>query len=165
MAAFASRLPELQRLTESNDTKGLVSAINSVDGWKDLTSFTKWLSERANLSGKGAEATNAAAALNAFAALAENCIVVAEPYLCACLPIMLQAGGNKQAPVRSAAECAVSTTCRNMSANAARDVFKHLFHATEIENNWQTRVLALKMVASFGDHAPEQLGFALPRVI
>lgn len=30
---------------------------------------------------------------------------------------------------------------------------------------WQTRVAALKSVAGFGDHAPEQLGYALPLVI
>lgn len=34
-----------------------------------------------------------------------------------------------------------------------------------ISIRWQSRVAALRAIASFGDHAPEQLGFALPEVI
>jgi hypothetical protein len=34
-----------------------------------------------------------------------------------------------------------------------------------ISVRWQTRAAALKSIHSFGDHAPEQLGFALPEVI
>ena len=96
--------------------------------------------------------------------MAEGSIVVAEPYLCAQLPIMLNAAGNKQAPVRAAAEAAVTKICTKMSANAVREVLQFLFKAAEVEMNWQTRALALRMIASFGDHAPEQLGFALPEV-
>jgi len=90
---------------------------------------------------------------------------IAEPYLCANLSFALQAAGNKQAAVRAEAEKAVSQICKNMSANAVSEVLKYLFAATDVECNWQTRALALKMIASFGDHAPEQLGFALPEVI
>eukprot|EP01041_Mallomonas_annulata_P002265 gene2265-4408_t len=165
MAAFTDRLAELKGLTESNDSAKLVSLINAENGWKNLPGFTKWLAEVAVLTGKGAETTTSAAALNAFAALAENCIVAAEPYLCRYLPLMLQAAGSKQAPVRAAAEAAVTKTFGNMSAHASRGVFGYLFSASDIEMNWQTRVLALKMIASLGDHAPDQLGHGLPRVV
>jgi len=100
-----------------------------------------------------------------LSALANDCMPIAEPYLCANLSFALQAAGNKQAAVRAEAEKAVSQICKNMSANAVSEVLKYLFAATDVECNWQTRALALKMIASFGDHAPEQLGFALPEVI
>ena len=44
-------------------------------------------------------------------------------------------------------------------------VLDHLFKATEQENDWNTRVSALNVIASFGNYAPEQLGYSLPRVV
>jgi len=164
MAAFTDNLSELKTLTEGEKFSEMAALLSKADGWKNLPSFSKWLSEKAGLTGKG-DAGSASKALTAFAYLAENCTLIAEPYLCEYLPIMLQAGGNKQAPVRTAAESAVTKTCGNMSSNAVRCVLGHLFAAAEIEMNWQTRVLALKALAAFGDHAPEQLGFALPQVV
>lgn len=40
-----------------------------------------------------------------------------------------------------------------------------LFKGSEVGNAWQSRALALKAIASLADHAPEQLGAALPEVL
>ena len=50
------------------------------------------------------------------------------------------------------------------SPNATRDILPSLFKASEVGNPWQSRALALKVIASLADHAPEQLGAALPEV-
>jgi elongation factor 3 len=52
-----------------------------------------------------------------------------------------------------------------MNENSVRIVLPHLFKASQVGVAWQTRALALKSIASFSDHAPDQLGFALPEVI
>eukprot|EP00607_Mallomonas_marina_P007974 CAMPEP_0182416988 /NCGR_PEP_ID=MMETSP1167-20130531/1422_1 /TAXON_ID=2988 /ORGANISM="Mallomonas Sp, Strain CCMP3275" /LENGTH=1038 /DNA_ID=CAMNT_0024590237 /DNA_START=63 /DNA_END=3179 /DNA_ORIENTATION=+ len=164
MAAFTDRIAELKSLTDSNNVSGLVPILTSPKGWKNLPGYTQWLSERVALTGKkDTDAT--VSALNAFAFLAESCLLISEPYLCQYLPVMLQAAANKQIPVRNAAESAVTKITRLISAHSVRSIFGFLFAATEIEQNWQIRVLALKVLASFADHAPDQLGFALPQVV
>lgn len=119
--------------------------------------------EQSTASEKGAEIT-ASNALKAFEALANQCNQIAEPYLCHHLAAMLTAAAHKNAKVRSAAESAVRAVTTKMSANALRQVFPTLFKLSEVGVAWQTRALCLKTVASFGDHAPEQLGFSLPDV-
>jgi len=104
-------------------------------------------------------------ALRAFESLANQCIQIAQPYLVSSLPIMLAAAAHKNAKVRSAAESAVRAVTSKMSANCLREVLPHLFAASQVGVAWQSRALALKVIASFGDYAPEQLGFALPLVI
>lgn len=96
--------------------------------------------------------------------MANEAIVITEPYLCAQLPVMLQAASNKLASVRAAAETAVNSLVTKMSPNAVPDILQHLFRATVVEKPWQTRALALRTIASLGDIAPEQLGHALPEV-
>jgi len=129
-----------------------------------LTELSNKLGEKSLLTAK-ADEQQAAAALNTFAALANEAIIIAEPHLCDQLPNILAAAGSKSAVVRAAAEAAVMALATKMSANAVRVVLPHLFKASEIENAWQTRALALRTIAGFGDHAPEQLGFSLPTVV
>lgn len=122
--------------------------------------------DKASLTGKGQQETDAAtSALEVFEALANNCMLVAEGYLLKNISTMIRASAHKQAKVRSAAESAVLTITSKMSPNAVREVLPILFHHTEVGVAWQEKVLALKVVASFADHAPEQLGFALPLVV
>jgi len=123
------------------------------------------LAAKASLAGKGEEATQATNALRAFEALANTCIVVAEPYLVAQLEVMLAAANNKIKSVSDAAEAAVRALSSKMSANAVRSVLPKLFVASEGGVGFKTRILALQTIASFGEHAPEQLGFALPLVV
>lgn len=104
-------------------------------------------------------------ALRTFEALANNCMTVAEAYLCSNLSVMLQAAAHKQAAVRAAAESAVLAIANGMSPNAVEEVLPQLFENSQVGVAWQTRALALKVIASFGDHAPEQLGHLLPKVV
>jgi elongation factor 3 len=130
--------------------------------WKELPAFTQYLSEQAQLSGKNDTAASVAA-LNGFAKLASGPMqVAAEPFLNYYLPVVLDAAGSKNNNVRAAAVSAVEAIRDKNSANDVRELLTILFNAAKIEKNWQTRVLALRTVASFGDHAAEQLGFALP---
>jgi elongation factor 3 len=104
-------------------------------------------------------------ALRGFERLANECIVVAEPYLCLQLPTMLNAAAHKQARIRNSASAAVQAVTTKMSPNAVPEVLSILFPLTQVGIAWQTRALALKTIASFGDFSPEQLGFNLPQVI
>ena len=92
-------------------------------------------------------------------------MLTSEPYLLSTLPIVLTSAGHKQVKIRTVSEtCALAITSK-MSPNAVRDVLPVLFKHSEVGVAWQTRALSLKIVASFADHAPEQLGHALPEVL
>ena len=123
------------------------------------------ISKQASLNGAGSECDVAVSALNTFEALANNCMLLCEASLCHHLPAILAASGNKkQAKIRNAADAAVMAITSNMNANAIQEILPALFKATEVGTAWQTRTLALQVLASFGDHAPSQLGFLLPEV-
>lgn len=130
--------------------------------WKRLPAFTNWLIQQASATGKSDVAT-AVAGCEGFTKLAAT--PAAEPYIVAQLPALLQLAGSKQKPVRDAASTAVETIVKSMSSNDIREVIGYLFKAAEVESNWNTRVLALKVMSSFADHGAEQLGFLLPRVV
>lgn len=123
------------------------------------------LAEQAALTGKGAEVEAAVSALKAFEALANNCILLSEAHLLANLPTVLTAASSTQKEVRAAAEAAAYAITSKMSPNAVRSILSHLFKAAAVGSPWQTRALSLKIIASFGDHAPEQLGNSLPMVV
>ncbi|CAN0153659.1 unnamed protein product, partial [Phaeothamnion confervicola] len=88
-----------------------------------------------------------------------------EPYLAALLPAVLELASHKAKPVALAAENAVKSFASNMSPHAVKVVLPMLFAAIDIAKKWQTRALALRVIGSFADHAPEQLGAALPLVV
>jgi hypothetical protein len=53
-----------------------------------------------------------------------------------------------------------------MSTNAVRDSLSALIKGQDaFESKNPTRVAALTSIASFGDSAPAQLGFALPEIV
>lgn len=122
--------------------------------------------ELASLQGKkGPEVDTAEAALKTCEALAKGCMLQAEPFLLANFEPLLLAAAHKQKKVRDAAEAAVNAIASAMNPNAVRIVLPSLFKVSQVGSQWQTRALALKVIASFSDHAPEQLGFALPQVV
>ncbi|KAJ3393680.1 translational elongation factor EF-1 alpha [Lobulomyces angularis] len=106
-------------------------------------------------------------ALATFTELANQAILQSQPYLIKALPAILAALGDKKssAETRNAAELAAKTICSKMSPNALREVLPYLHEAVDYEQKWQTRACALDIIAGFADHAPDQLGFALPDVI
>jgi elongation factor 3 len=111
------------------------------------------------------DAAETEAAIKALIALATEAMSASEPYLISALPALLKAAASKATPVRNAASEAVTTITSKMTCNSVREVLPILFAASKIEENWQTRTLALKTIAGFGDHAPVQLGCALPQVV
>lgn len=132
---------------------------------KVLARIIPVLKELATLTGKGPQADSAASALSVFEALANDCIVLSEAHLLNSLEALLNAASNKNTKVRSNAEAAVMAIAANMSPNSVREVLPVLFKCSEVGVAWQTRALALRVIASFGDHAPEQLGNSLPEVV
>jgi len=168
MSSFAVDITEIRSLTSQGDCGGVGALINSPNGWRLLPEYMNWLSENVGgvtKSSKGQDGAVVINVLNTFKHLAENCMSVAEAYLCSSLPTLLQCCSSKQATVRAAAEPAVASICLKMSPNSVREVLPYLYAASELEVNWQTKVVALKMIATFSDHAPEQLGYSLPELV
>jgi elongation factor 3 len=118
------------------------------------------------LGGKGDELETVVNACKAYEALAKECTLVSEAYLIESLPQLLTATGNKtQKAVREAAAAAVFALMNNMDRNSVQVVLPHLFKATEVGTQLQTRAAALNAIASLDKLAPDQLGFMLPEVV
>jgi len=148
--------------SESFNTEPLVSAVNK--DFKVLPSIFASLADNASKTGK-ADAKTAENALKVYQALAEGSIVSAEGFLIEAFPVILKAAASKLKDVREAANAAAFAIAGKMTADSVRQLLPCLFAASKAEENWQSRVLAMKVVATFGDHAPEQLGYALPQVV
>lgn len=147
-------------LEEANTT--VVDRVNA--DWTVLPDLVAGLAANAELTGKN-DSAKVVAALSGFTQLANSCIVPAEPFLCYHLGSVLKACGSKDNKVRLAAVAAVEAIRSKVSANDTRELLHVLFRNTVIEANWQTRVVALRTIANFGDQAAEQLGFALPQAV
>jgi len=132
---------------------------------KVLAILMKSLVDLISSTGNEQEVKNAVGALNTLESLAKDCMLQSEPHLLANLSAVLTAASNKQVKVRNAAEAAAIAITSKMSPNAVRDLLPVLFKHAEVGVAWQTRALCLKIVASLSDHAPEQLGHALPEVV
>jgi len=162
MAELASVM-ELLNLGSSNATAlaaRVAAAPNSL-----VPLFAKLRTEAA-LTGKGEEETKAISALNSLKDLANNSMMVTETYLLGSLSVALTAAGHKNSKnVRAAADEAVKAICGKMSVNSVREALEVLFASSAVGQAWQSRVLALNMIALFGDYAPEQLGNNLPVVV
>lgn len=162
MAAFdISALLNNLSLADGNESS-LASAVNA--NWRLLPDLTVKLDENAAKSGKN-DVAAAVSACKVFTVLADNCMLVAESYLCASLPVLFKAAGGKQANIRKAASDAVLAITSKVCPNSVREILQYCFDAAKIEENWNTRSLALRVIASFGDYAPVQLGCALPQVV
>jgi elongation factor 3 len=122
------------------------------------------LAEAAQKESKEAEA-DIVNALHIFEALASELMPAAEPFLCQHLDLMLNLVSHKSSTVREAATSAVTAVSLKSDPNAVPELLKVFFAAMDQSKGWQTRVLALKMIASFSDHAPEQLGQSLPEAV
>lgn len=162
MAAFnINSLMSNLSLVNGNET-ALADAVNA--NWTLLPTLFAKLNTDAAKTGKN-DTNTAANACNVYTVLANNANVVAEPYLCSSLPVLFKAAGSKQNVVKNAATTAILAIVAKSSPNCVREILQYCFTAAKIEENWNTRVLALRVIASFGDHAPVQLGNALPQVV
>lgn len=127
--------------------------------------FIASLAEQASAGGKGPEVDGIVAAINGFEALANEVILISEAHLINNIGVLLNQASNKNLKIRTAAESATLTITSKMSPNSVREVLPALFQASKSGVAWQTRALALKVISSFGDHAPYQLGNSLPDVV
>jgi len=162
MAAFdVNQLMKNLSLSPENES----ALISSVKGdWKVLPPLIAKLDAQVSKTGKG-DVSATVDACGVYTVLANNCMQSAEAHLCASLPVLFKASGCKQGAIRKAAADSVKAITSNACANSVREVLQYCFAAAQIEENWNSRVLALNVIASFGDHAPEQLGNALPQVV
>ena len=111
---------------------------------------SNFLFPQINATDKGADAAMIATnALKTYEALANRCIVLAEPHLALQIPLMLQSASHKQAPVRAAAEAAVLAFASKMSANAVPIVLKDFFEASEIGVAWQDSQKTLRVTLGY----------------
>lgn len=113
---------------------------------------------------QGTNAEQAEGALNAMTHFIKEC-PVAEPYMASLLPLILKAASHKVKAVQNAATITGRTLAAKMTPNALPVVLPHIFEHLDVSFNWQSRVLALNMINSFGDNASLQLGYALPEVV
>ena len=113
---------------------------------------------------RGTNPEKAEGALNAMTHFIKEC-PAAEPYMASLLPVIFKAASHKSKVVQKAATTTGNTFATKMSPNAVSVVLPYIFDNLEVNHSWQTRVLALNMIASFSDHAPTQLGYALPDVV
>ncbi len=106
-------------------------------------------------------------ALKCFIALANSSMLYAQPYLITALSDIFNALGDKKSSneTKELATTAIQSITSKVSPNSLREVLPVLHVAVDYEQKWPVRVAGLLAIANFGDHAPEQLGFALPLVI
>ena len=163
VAIFFSNLKNMVLSASSTSEQVLKEAQSSLKAMADLMPLL--IQKVTTLDKKDqSETLNA---LDIIKTLAEKLMLRAQPYVLTCLPAILECVGDKKAlkETAAAAELASKAIMNNISPNAIRQVLPMLFTAMDAKQRWQTRVVALKAIAQFGDHAPEELGFALPEVI
>ena len=142
----------------------LLSKLSIGENWKTLPSLGASFAETLAKTGKG-DVAAVVETLNNITTIAQSDIKTSESVLCSLIPRILDQAGNKQKPCREAAVIACNAIVDNMAPNCVREVLQYCFGAMKLEKNFQTRVLALNVVAKFGDIAAEQLGTALPEVV
>jgi elongation factor 3 len=145
------------------------SVASAASDMKSVAALCEHLAAQISLTGKGdSDAIKAAAA--AFETLANNHIVIAEPFITANFTKLINAANNKDKSIREAVTGAVKAFAAKMSPDNARAMLPLLFSASKGEGlqggvAFNVRVLALNTISSMSENAPEQLGFALPSVV
>jgi elongation factor 3 len=145
------------------------SVASAASDMKSVAALCEHLAAQISLTGKGdSDAIKAADA--AFETLANNHIVIAEPFITANFTKFINAANNKDKSIREAVSSAVKTFASKMSPDNARAILPPLFSAAKGEGlqggvAFNVRVLALNTISSMSENAPEQLGFLLPSVV
>ncbi len=135
----------------------------SIESLENL--FTAYKSKIETIDKKDQSGT--VGALTSITEIAKAAIPSVQACLLNVLPPILAACGDKKstAETRKAAEDAVQAIAKQISPNGLREVLPCLYAALDSSCKWQTRVAALNAIASFGDHAPDQLSHAMPDVM
>eukprot|EP00550_Attheya_septentrionalis_P006477 CAMPEP_0198284030 /NCGR_PEP_ID=MMETSP1449-20131203/3572_1 /TAXON_ID=420275 /ORGANISM="Attheya septentrionalis, Strain CCMP2084" /LENGTH=1037 /DNA_ID=CAMNT_0043980935 /DNA_START=12 /DNA_END=3125 /DNA_ORIENTATION=- len=106
----------------------------------------------------------ALAGLATVKALAETC-PKAEAFTKECLTACLEQATAKSPAVRAASAETAVAICTKINPFAIKSLLPMLFAQLPVEKKWQVRELALKLLGSFKDSAPTQLGIALPEIV
>lgn len=91
--------------------------------------------------------------------------VFAEPYLIALLPVLLERLADKVAPVRAAAEAAMTAFFAALCPYSLEAALPALFDGMALARNWQTKVGALNALKTMSVRAPRQVAKALPDIV
>ncbi|KAJ3191853.1 translational elongation factor EF-1 alpha [Irineochytrium annulatum] len=105
------------------------------------------------------------ASMVAYAAIAEALGRSGEPYMLQAIPVVLNALGDKQAPVRSAADVAAKALLAHAAPYCVRNFVPVLLEQLTNEKKWQTKVGALQVLSSFAATAPTQIAASLPEIV
>ena len=98
-----------------------------------------------------------------LAGLAKGMGRMAEPHLLPLLPLVLEALADKGQPVREAAQLAAERIMDLPSEEATKMVLPILYEA--MTKKWQTKIVALELLETLVDKAPNQISFHLPTII
>lgn len=105
------------------------------------------------------------AGLVAFKAIAEEFGKVAEPYLFPLLPNLLERVADKSASIRTAVEEAAKALFAILNPYSTRNSLPPLFDAMGQARNWQSKVLALTLLAGMAKTAPTQIATCLSDIV
>lgn len=166
--ADVQKVTELfQKLTTSEERAGPVAEVASLvksKGPAVIASAGVADAIKAGLE-DAASATAREGALQAFTAVVEAVGVLAEPYILHLLPQLLTCLSDKVAPVRVAADAAMTALFSRLCAYSVDAVLPVLFDAMALSRNWQTKVGALNALRSLAKTAPKPLAKALPEIV
>ena len=104
------------------------------------------------------------ASLAALTVLCGSLDKSAEPFLALALPSVLDVAASKDGEVRAQAEKA-GVALMGVLAPAVRVVSSSVFDAMAQEKNWQTRVLALNLLAQCASAAPTEIAALMPEIV
>ncbi len=105
------------------------------------------------------------AALVAFGLLVAEFGAKAEPYLFPLVPALLEAAADKSAGVRTQATSAATALFAILNPYSTESALPALFDGMNQAKNWQTKVLALNLLADMAKTAPIQVASCLHEIV
>lgn len=165
MAAFAELFEKLKAASSAEERAAaageMVAAVKSA-GISSLSAVA------ASLKDAVEDASNPSAregGLVAFSKLVAEFGRKAEPFLVSMVATLLERAADKVAPVRTAAEDAAKALFAILNPYSTQDVLPALFEGMGQARNWQTKVLALNLLAGLAKTAPNQIAAGLSDIV
>jgi elongation factor 3 len=111
------------------------------------------------------ETSSREAALVTFKLLVTEFGAKAEPYLFPLLPALLERASDKVPAVRTGAEAAATALFASLNPYSTENALPALFDGMQQQRNWQTKVLALNLLAGLAKTAPTQIAYCLHEIV
>ncbi len=105
------------------------------------------------------------AGLVAFSQLVAEFGAKSEPYLFPLLPVLLERAADKVAGVRAATETAATDLFAILNPYSTENALPALFEGMDQARNWQTKVLAINLLAGMSKTAPTQIASCLHAIV